>query len=228
MSNISGKGREENMAVATWWRGDSLPQLPPVPGFHADLSNNASLAARLAQLDEQEVRTRREMGHRLYIASLGEIPIGYGWVATHNASIGELGIIFQLPANNQYLWDFATLPTWRGRGVYPQLLQAILKQEVNGGDRFWIIHAPENRASAIGIRKAGMSPVAELSFAVEGGAGLVPLAELTRAQTWADLINIPLLSARESNTLLPCWRCGVGGKNAYCLSSEHHSSCTCV
>ncbi len=216
------------MAVATWWQGDSLPHLAPLQDFHAHLSDNVSLVARLAQLDEQEVQTRMKGGHRLYVASLGKIPIGYGWVATRNASIGELGITFQLPAKNQYLWDFATLPTWRGRGVYPQLLQAILKHEAQSGDRFWIIHAPENHASEVGIHKAGMSTVAELSFAITGGAGLAPVAELARAQTWATMINIPLFSSQEKHMLVPCWKCGVEGKNAFCWSSDHRSSCSCV
>jgi GNAT superfamily N-acetyltransferase len=216
------------MAVATWWHGDSLPQLPPLPGFDAALTDNVPLAARLAQLNEQEVQTRMDGGHRLYVASLREIPISYGWVATRNASIGKLGITFQLPTKNLYLWDFATLPTWRGYGVYPQLLQVILKQEASSGDRFWIIYAPENHASERGIHKAGMSPVAELSFAVKGGAGLVPFAEIARAQTWADVVNIPLLPAQQSDMLAPCWSCGVNGKNAFCWSSDHRSSCTCV
>ena len=216
------------MAVATWWQGDALPQITPLPDFHADLSDNIPLIARLAQLNEREVQGRIETGHRLYIASLKEIPVGYGWLATQAASIGELGISFQLSTDDRYLWDFATLPAWRGRGIYPRLLQAILVQETQDENRFWIIHAPENHASEIGIHKAGMNTVAELSFATKGGVVLTPVTEMTRVQTLASLIHVPLLPTQEKNILIPCWKCGIGGKEDFCWSSEHHSSCTCV
>jgi hypothetical protein len=72
--------------------------------------------------------------------------VAYGWVADAGAAIGELDVAFRLEANDRYLWDFVTLPAWRGRGVYPHLLQAILRAEEGG--RFWIINAPENVASA--------------------------------------------------------------------------------
>jgi hypothetical protein len=48
-----------------------------------------------------------------YLASVEQTPVGYGWVATQEALIGELGLQFGLPETDRYLWDFATLPSGR-------------------------------------------------------------------------------------------------------------------
>jgi GNAT superfamily N-acetyltransferase len=68
-----------------------------------------------------------------------------GWAATREAPIGELNLVFPIAADSRYLWEFATLPEWQGRGLYPRLLQAIVQAE--RAERFWIIHAPENLPS---------------------------------------------------------------------------------
>lgn len=89
----------------------------------------------LAALDPAEIRARLAGGHRPYVASLDGAPAAYGWVAGTGATIGELGVTFVLPAGDRYLWDFATLPAWRGRGIYPQLLRAIIAAESATGAR---------------------------------------------------------------------------------------------
>jgi GNAT superfamily N-acetyltransferase len=184
-------------------------------------------------LDEQTIQQRLDTGHHPYIARLGETPAGYGWVASHEASIGELDLEFVLPSNNRYLWDYVTLPTFRGHGVYPHLLQTILRQELQAADRFWIIYAPENGASEAGIRKAGFTPVDELSFLAEGGAGMIPLVSDIRASLGSDLLHIPLLQKQAQHRLFPCWRCAAMKQRADCwplrsLSSSLRSHCTCL
>src|SRR5690554_1102890 len=114
------------MALATWWRGDDLPALTPLQDFTAGPTDDAGLLARLAALEIAEVQRRLDEGHRPYVAWLGGEPVAYGWVATHTAEVGELDVVITLPQGECYLWDFATLPAWRGRGIYPRLLQAIL------------------------------------------------------------------------------------------------------
>ena len=114
------------MALATWWSGDPLPALPPLPGLRTAVTDDLPLLARLADLDQAEVAARVAGGHRPYLAWLGAEPVAYGWVAGAGATIGELGVAFALPRGDRYLWDFATLPAWRGRGVYPHLLRGII------------------------------------------------------------------------------------------------------
>src|SRR5690242_17487164 len=135
------------MALATWWAGDQLPALAPLPGCRAAVTAEIDALAQLARLDPAEVRARLAGGHRPYVAALDGVPAGYGWVAGTGATIGELGVSFALPRGDRYLWDFATLSAWRGRGLYPHLLQGIIAAEASGAARLWIIHAPENRAS---------------------------------------------------------------------------------
>lgn len=217
------------MALSTWWQGDLLPSLSSLTAFHIDDSVDATFLAVLMHEDKHTVLERIAFGHHPYVALLGETPVGYGWVAERSATIGELRLSFALPATDRYLWDFATLPAFRGRSVYPHLLQGILTQQRQTADRFWIIYAPENHASGTGIRKAGFQPVDELSFSVGGGVGLVPLVSERRALVGAALLGLPML---DEQTIIPCWRCAAVQQGAPCWPEEHSSSlapvCACV
>jgi GNAT superfamily N-acetyltransferase len=125
----------------------------------------------LTNLDGNQIEHRLEHGNACYIARLHGASAAYGWVAAADADIGELVLPFRLHGSNRYLWDFQTLPEWRGRGIYPLLLQAILTDQRSESHRFWIITAPENRASARGIDKAGFTRTAELAFTEGRRAG---------------------------------------------------------
>jgi hypothetical protein len=192
------------MALATWWRGDAVPSLSLLPGFHVEASRDEQLIAQINRLAPNEVRQRMSAGHQPYLASIEQAPVGYGWIATQEASIGELDIRFALPATERYLWDFATLSEWQGYGIYPRLLQHILMQQSPVVERVWIIHAPENNPSGAGMTKAGLLPVGQLSFGSEGGVGLAPFEQFERAQAGATLLGIPLIAS----VLAPCWCCG--------------------
>jgi len=192
------------MALATWWRGDSVPALSLLPGFRVEVSHDEHLIAEINQLAPDEVHQRMHTGHQPYLAYLQQVPVGYGWMATQEASIGELDVRFALPATDRYLWDFATLPEWQGYGIYPRLLQHILMQQSSTVERVWIIHAPENSPSGAGMTKAGLLPVGQLSFRSDGGVGLAPFESLERAQAGAALLGIPLIE----RVLAPCWCCG--------------------
>ncbi|SRR6266699_2269071 len=124
------------MALATWWSPDPLPELPALPGFEAARAIDDTALAGLNRLAVTQVQARRQSGHHPYVGLLDGTPVAYGWVATREASIGELKVSFRLP------------PGFQGQGIYPQLLQAILKQEALAAKHFWIIHAPENTPSA--------------------------------------------------------------------------------
>jgi GNAT superfamily N-acetyltransferase len=164
------------------------------------------MMAELNHIPIEEVRARRKDGHRPYVAYLHDAPVAYGWVATREASIGELDLIIALPSSDRYLWDFATLPEWQGRGLYPRLLQAILRQEAQQAERFWIIYAPENLPSGAGMRKAGFIPAAELSFDADRQVRLAPLGAYERARAAAELLGVPLID----DPLAPCWCCQSG------------------
>lgn len=192
------------MALATWWLGDMLPTLPPIPGFHAEASRDEPLIAHVTGLDPGQVRHRLSEGHVPYLANIDSDPVAYGWSAQKRAEIGELDLTFALPPSERYLWDFATLPAWQGYGIYPRLLQAILSQQPVTVERVWIIFAPENTPSGVGMNKAGLVSVGQLSFRSDGSVGLVPLGDPQRVQAGADLLGVPLIE----QMLAPCWSCG--------------------
>lgn len=193
------------MSFATFWNEDTLPSISTLPGFTAGPTSDWDELAEINRITPAEVTDRINKGHHPYVARMNGQPVAYGWLATSKVSIGELDINVELSPDDRYLWDFATLPDWQGRGLYPRLLQSILEQEIQNAKRFWIIHAPENLPSGAGMSKAGFEFVGQLSFTVDGEVGLAPYADSTeRACIGADLLQVPLIES----VLAPCWSCG--------------------
>jgi GNAT superfamily N-acetyltransferase len=215
------------MTLATWWTTDPLPLVRPLPGFHAEPATDDGALAALNGIPIEEVQARRAAGHRPYVGLLDGAPVAYGWVATREASIGELGLTFRLPAEDRYLWDFATLPEWQGRGFYPRLLQTILIAESRTARRFWILHAPENTPSGAGMEKAGLVAVGRLSFRPDGGVALAVAGPVERARAGAALLGVELVEE-----VAPCWRCGAdaGEEAVGCGNAlpEGYAACTCA
>ena len=179
------------MPFATWWRGDPLPELPPLPSFVARRSTDHALIGRLTGLPELMLSARLGADNDFFVGCLDGEPAGYGWLARRSGGIDELDFSFDLPAGNVYLWDFLTLPAWRGRGLYPHLLQAIVVQ-VTDAERFWIGYEARNLASARGIQKAGFQVVGDLAVAdgrVSGfvAEGLGPRVEAASALFQRDI-----------------------------------------
>ena len=224
------------MALATWWRGDAIPELASLPGLEVALGDGIETIAQLTALSHDEAAARLAAGHRVYVASIDGAPASYGWVATMSASIGELEMAFAVPERDRYLWDFATRPAFRGRGIYPRLLQGILAHEGAGAERFWIIHALENAASSSGIAKAGFTTVSELSFLPGAGVGSVIVDRPERARSGSALLGVATYEAVQSGRVVsPCWRCvieqhAIGENSAPCWPSEGGTAhaCACV
>lgn len=207
------------MALATWWVSDPLLDLTPLSDFHVALAADDAQLATINRITVAEVEQRRRAGHLPYMGYMGETAVTYGWVATREASIGELSLVFPIAAESRYLWDFATLPDWQGKGLYPRLLQAILQAE--RAERFWIIHAPENLPSGVGMKKAGFQAVGQLSFQPDNSLGLIPFELAERARIGAALLEIPVIESGLS----PCWRCV---EQVVCTCQRDHESCSCA
>jgi GNAT superfamily N-acetyltransferase len=190
-----------SMVLATWWQGDPELHLAPVPDFHAQLADDDAVVVRITHLGITDVGERRRAGHRPYIGSIGDTAVIHGWVATRTAVVSELPLVFPIPAGDCYLWDFVTVPTWQGKGLYQRLLHAIVRLE--DADRFWIIHAPENVPSSVGIQTAGFQALGQLAFQPDGSVGLIPIGRHVRAPFGAALLGVPLLD----DGLSPCLRC---------------------
>jgi GNAT superfamily N-acetyltransferase len=192
--------------------------LAPLSSFQVCISVNDAQMASINHITVAEIEQRRQAGHLPYVGYMDETPVTYGWVATREASIGELNLIFSIPADSRYLWDFATVPEWQGRGLYPRLLQAIVQMEQ--AERLWIIHAPENRPSGAGMQKAGFQAVGQLSFQQDNSIGLIPFDQAERARIGAVLLGVPLIE----DGLSPCWRCV---DQMVCTCQRDPESCSC-
>jgi hypothetical protein len=197
-----------------WWRGDPLPSLPALPGLTIAPAGEERLLARLTALDETEIARRRRRGHLPWLARIDDQPVGWGWCAREEVAIGELGLIRSLPPGNRYLWDCFTLPGWRGRGIYPRLLQTMVTCETNA-DRFWLGHDFTNVASARGIARSGFREVGILYRRPTGAFVLLPSAPLSIAAAAATLFAVALATpspyAQEHSPLLR-WKAGEEGR----------------
>jgi GNAT superfamily N-acetyltransferase len=174
-----------------WWRSDPLPALPAIPGLRTEPIADAWRAADLIPLPATEIGERMRQGHQLWLARVFSEPVAWGWNATRRFAIGELSIARALPPRTRYLWDFFTLPEWRGRGIYPRLLQAIVASEPDV-EQFWVGHDLGNDASARGIAKAGFAEVGLLYRGETSGFALVPSGPRERAAEAATIFAVPI------------------------------------
>ena len=212
------------MALAMWNTRDALPVLEPLEGFSVEVCENDLDMAWINDLPIEDVIRRREQGNQAFVAYVNSRPVAYGWVATREVEIGELGLRFTLPEGDAYCWDFVTAPAWRGRGIYPRLLQSIMSFKATQDSRLWILYAPENVASASGIRRAGFEVKAEMSFLPDGIVALAGSSSSNLASTAATF-------GVEATTvpLSPCWCCyrsDDSGHECVCACTSG-GGCTC-
>ena len=207
------------MPFAARHRDDIASPLTALPALTVVRVEDIAVMAALQVRNESEITRRFNAGHRAYVAYLRGTAVAWGWAATQSAEIGELGSSFFIPRGERYLWNFVTLATHRGLGIYPRLLDAIVRAESRDAARFWIAYAPENHASGAGIRKAGFIALAELSFDADGRAAL---KELTPggARVASEVLGIP----EAKHDLAPCWRCVRAGRGSMSCKS---GQCQC-
>jgi len=175
-----------------WWRGDPLPALPFLDGLAVERVDDADTIAAIARLSADEAASRLTTGNRAYVARIHGAAVAHGWSATRAVEIGEISLSFTLSPGDHYLWAFATASDWRGRGVYPRLLQAILRAEMDEAARFWIGHEPGNAASGRGILKAGFTHTGDLFLLPGGSLALAPADPPERAREGADVLGAAL------------------------------------
>lgn len=122
-----------------------------------------ALAQAMGMEDPAPVLERFATGRRCYIARVAGALASYGWVSFEEEGIGEVGLILHLQRGEAYIWDCATLPTYRGQRLYPALLTHILgRLRAEGLQRVWIGASHDNVASHKGMQLAGFQSVADL------------------------------------------------------------------
>ena len=190
------------MSLAMRHRHDATPAITPLNGLVVRPEFDPEFLAELQQRPAAAISARFAAGHRAYVAWLANEPAAWGWVATKTAEIGELATQFRIPPGQRYLWNFVTHVAHRGKGVYPWLIDEIVRIESRDASVFWIAYAPENHASASGITKAGFVTVATLSFDHAGEPAIKGLTAEGAAAA-AQLLGIVPTTSPVSE----CWRC---------------------
>ncbi|MHB1312592.1 MAG: GNAT family N-acetyltransferase [Gemmatimonadaceae bacterium] len=208
------------MPIALRHREQPAIVMSAMPGLAVHRELDARLMAALQQRALSDIQVRFDAGHRAYVATMDGVPAAWGWVATTSASIGELQVSFPIASRERYLWNFVTLPAFRGRGIYPRLLEAIIAAESVEGERFWIAYAPENHASGVGIRKAGFAVVAELSFDLHGRA-VVKDIQSGGGESVSRLLGLP----DTQGVVSQCWKCARGPVPGDAACESGHCSC---
>lgn len=221
------------MPLYRWDSSMHLPTLKKAAQITVRCHEDVALLTELTHLDSAVITERISNGHHPYTAWISQTPVAYGWVATASAIVGELDLSFRISSNSLYLWDFKTLSAWRGRGIYPHLLQNILQTLAPHNQQFWIAHAPENSASRRGIEGAGFSFVGKLSFQKRNAAPVLAASEkeMRFAQLATTMLNVEFVLGDSNNDMIaPCWRCVINAKQsvAFMPPACWYGVCGCI
>ncbi|HEY7198726.1 MAG TPA: GNAT family N-acetyltransferase [Candidatus Dormibacteraeota bacterium] len=157
-----------------------LPADPPAAAAPAgvrvaevEASDAAALAAAM-DVPGAEVAGRRGRGCRVFGAWCDGELASYCWVSTGRQHVGELARTLVLPEGDAYVWDCATLPPFRGRGIYTHLLRSIVRAlSGDGVHRLWIGTGQANEASLRAFRSAGFQPAITMTALRLLGRGFV-------------------------------------------------------
>ncbi|MGH2480161.1 MAG: GNAT family N-acetyltransferase [Ktedonobacteraceae bacterium] len=126
------------------------------------------LAAAMGFASPEPVLLRFALGRRCFIARVAGQLAAYGWQTFDEEGIGELGLRMRLLPGEVYIWDCATLPTWRGQRLYPALLTHMLNDlQHNGLQRAWIGMDADNLPSQTGAALAGFQPIIDILLSRE-------------------------------------------------------------
>jgi GNAT superfamily N-acetyltransferase len=190
------------MSLYTLKTTDTLPIIKLPAGLMIEDCTEVGLLAWMGATTREDVVKRIANDHVAFVAYVNNMPAAFGWMARGKAMIGELAHELILPIGNRYLWNFRTMEAFRGLGIYPALLQYIIHWEKERADRFWIIHAPENRSSLKGIKKAGFQYVGKL-YSSKDVATIENTALSRSSHKFLTEMDI-VLSEEEPAS---CWNC---------------------
>lgn len=133
--------------------GDDSATFAPV-----DPTEVAGLAVAMAL--PVDLVIARQNRSRCYAGRVGDDIASYGWVSEAETALGEIEAIIRPGDGEAYIWDCRTLPAFRGRGLYRDLLtQLVTDLSRDRLHRAWIATLQRNRAGCRGVMRAGFHPV---------------------------------------------------------------------
>ena len=149
-------------------------RLPVVNGAEIRFGGmgHEDITSRLAKArgdDPEEYRARLTAGHWVIyvIGEDGDIQ-SWGWVTApatgHQDSPWEFGVRMRVTPGSGFLWDYFTMPAYRGRGLYKALLRHSAEQcFLRGASRAWGYADVTNAASRQGLRGADYAGQTEIT-----------------------------------------------------------------
>jgi GNAT acetyltransferase-like protein len=110
----------------------------------------------------EEIRLRFDRRNTCYGFYLNENLATIGWSSDGYLEL-DRGVVFPCPSEVA-LFDFMTLPEFRGHGIYTNALRYLINNIPKSATRsVYIAVDPNNAASVRGIQRAGFSPLLCLS-----------------------------------------------------------------
>ncbi len=204
---------------------DRLLPLSTIQGLEIKQVDDPLLLSIIGEISLQEATGRLANDNKAYVGFLHGIPAAFGWMAMGKARIGELNHEFILPLGHRYLWNFRTLSTFRGFGIYPRLLQMILSTEAKTSDCFWIMHAPENKSSERGIRKAGFQFIGNITLLKDSNVIIDAKVSTDELAELLDTFGFNQSDEKGAN----CWNCSspyLKNRKPHCCCLEEKIECT--
>lgn len=211
------------MSLYTLKTTEALPAIKSPAGLHIEECTKVGLLAWMGEITRDEVVKRIANDNLAFVAYINNSPAAFGWMARGKAMIGELAHELILPIGNRYLWNFRTLETFRGLGIYPALLLYIIRYEREKAKQFWIIHAPENTSSLKGIKKAGFQYVGKLY-----SSNAITLIEKTTLSNSSRKLLTEMDISVSDKTPASCWNCSspyVKKRKPECCCAAFQNEC---
>jgi GNAT superfamily N-acetyltransferase len=146
------------------WPAAAINLASPASFSRACPEDEPALAALMGLSGQEALRPRFEGGRRCYLARVEGALAAYGWVSFEQEAVPEMDLRIRLQPGEAYVWDCATSPALRRRGLYTALLVEIANRLRDQGlCRLWIGADLTNQPSQAGIAKAGFQPIADVS-----------------------------------------------------------------
>ena len=109
-------------------------------------------------------RARLSDGTGCYVVEMDGRLVHASWVTTTGAWTREIRAYLYPPPGHAYIYESFTLPSARGRGLYPFALTEICRAAVQRGlARVWVMVEADNNASLKAVTKAGFEAAFTIS-----------------------------------------------------------------
>lgn len=142
-----------------------------IAGFHGYTEKSHQIAG---------LKERFEKGDKPYLAFCGRVLAHVAWVCKRpEVEMGEIWGSLAFRDNEAYIMDCETFFTFRGKNIYPVVLQRILKDlSAENVEKVFIGCSLSNTASIKGIKKAGFAALRKIRavslFGKKIGAKAIP------------------------------------------------------